>query len=269
VQLLEKYTHAPLAQKSLVCPNAFEFPGAIRKPAKAAGLILTASEDLPLTHSYNPVMEAVAQFSSRHGLPVYYFGKKAEKVHTRLKHLTHLGLVPYWQYHALLAALPPMIGLAPLETVADQGTLDFINGKSDIKMLEFGGHGHPAVYSKAPPFVDTDLKAGVLVDNTVESWREGLESVYGSLWRRLAQEQRQVIELRNMDRVAAERWYPALLAARLPRPLTGREINYPGGKLNYYRKAFRHLVYSQDHLFLKKLQEQVPPFLLKIVKKIY
>jgi len=72
-----------------------------------------------------------------------------------------------------------------------------------------------------------------------------------------------------MDRVAAECWYPALLKARLPRPLSGREIKYSRGRLIYFQKAFRHLVYSQDYLFLKKVQEQVPPFLLKIVKKIY
>src|SRR4030042_6182623 len=139
VRLLEKYTQAPLAQKSLVCPNACEFPGAIRKPAKVAGLILTSSDNLPLTLSYNPVMAAVAEFSERRGLPVYYFGKETEKVRARFRRLTSLGLVPYWHYHALLAALPPMIGLAPLETKADPETLDFISGKSDIKMLEFGG----------------------------------------------------------------------------------------------------------------------------------
>ncbi|OGM17674.1 hypothetical protein A2V61_04190, partial [Candidatus Woesebacteria bacterium RBG_19FT_COMBO_47_8] len=179
VSLLEKYTQAPLAQKSLVCPNACEFPQAIRKPAKPGGMILAFSESFPLTNSYDPVMGAVAEFSERRGLPVYYFGKETEKVRARFRRLTSLGLVPYWHYHALLAALPPMIGLAPLETKADPETLDFISGKSDIKMLEFGGHGHPGVYSNAPPYVDTDLQAGVVVDNTFAAWREGLDAVYG------------------------------------------------------------------------------------------
>ena len=143
-RLLEKYTQAPLTQKSLACPNAFEFPQAARKPAKPAGIILASSDNLPFINSRKAIIEALVGFTEKHHLPVYLFGREMQMV-SRLRRVTDSGLVPYWHYHMLLAAWPPMIGIAPLETEADQETLDFFSGKTDVKMLEFGGFGHPSV----------------------------------------------------------------------------------------------------------------------------
>lgn len=268
-RVLEKYARLPLAEKSVVCPNGFEFATQTRVPAPPAGIILTSSDNLPLTSSLSQVMAAVADFSARHGLPLYYFGRHSEEVSSRFRHLIYLGLVPYWHYQALLAAWPPMIGLAPLETVADPETLDFISCKSDVKMVEFGGHGHPAVYSQAPPYMDTDLQAGVLVENTAAAWSDGLEAIYRDLWQRLDVDQRGIIERRNMTRIAGHYWFEAISRARLPRPLTGKDIKLQTGKIRFFISAFRHLVYSQDYLFLKRLQRQIPPIFLKIIKKFY
>jgi hypothetical protein len=214
-------------------------------------------------------MDAVADFSRRHDLPLYYFGKADSRLNAKFPRIIPLGLVPYRHYHALLAALPPMLGIAPLETRADQDTLDFINGKSDVKMVEFGGWGHPAVYSDAPPYVDSDLRAGIVVNNTTEAWWAGLEAVYRDLWQRLDSDQRRVAELRNMNRVAAECWYAAICEARLPRRLSGREVKFAGRGVRYLINACRHLVYSQDYLAMKKLQAKVPAPLLRIAKRFY
>jgi hypothetical protein len=267
--ILERYVGLPLGEKTLICPNGFEFSSQIRIPAKPTGIILTSSDKLPLNTSFSQVMDGLAEFTGRHDLPIYYFGRHPEEVSSRLRHLICLGLVPYWHYQALLAAWPPMIGMAPLETVADPDTLDFISCKSDVKMVEFGGHGHPGVYSQAPPYVDSDLQAGVLVENTAAAWLEGLERLYRDLWQRLAEDQRHIIERSNMTRIARQCWFAAISAVRLPRPLAGREIKFSTGKIGYFLRAFRHLVYEQDYLFLKRLQRQIPPVLMKIIKKFY
>ncbi|MEW6387211.1 MAG: hypothetical protein AB1491_06820 [Thermodesulfobacteriota bacterium] len=267
--LLQKYVGASLEQKSRVCPNAGEFPGQTRTPAQPVGLVLTASEAVALTASYDAVLDEVARFSRRHDLPLYYFGKPDGRLTAKFPRIISLGLVPYWHYHALLAALPPLLGVSPLETVADQASLDFINGKSDVKMVEFGGWGHPAVYSDAAPYRETDLRAGIVVNNTAAAWRAGLEAVYGDLWQRLDKDQEQVRELRNMNRVAAECWQGAITAARLPRRLTGREIKFAARGIRFLINAGRHLVYSQDYLFMKKLQSKVPAPLLRIAQRFY
>lgn len=266
---LEKYTGVPLQEKCVICPNAGEFPAQIRVPVKPVGIILTSSDALALTSSFDSVMDALADFSDRHNLPIYYFGKPDSRIKTRFLRMINMGLVPYWHYHALLAALPPMIGVSPLETMADQDTLDFISCKSDIKMIDFGGFGHPSVYSDAPPYLDTDLKVGIVTSNTTQAWRAGLEAVYGDRWHKLAAEQIQVRELRNMNRIAAEFWYKAIMRARLPRRLTGKEIKFSTCGARFFIHAFRHLVYCQDYVFKKRLQAKIPNALLKIVKRFY
>ncbi len=49
--------------------------------------------------------------------------------------------------------------------MADQADLDFINAKSDVKMVEFGGFGHPSIYSDAQPYAGSDLQCGTIVPN--------------------------------------------------------------------------------------------------------
>ncbi len=161
-----------------------------------------------------------------------------------------------------------MIGLAPLETQGDQKTLDFVSGKSDIKMLDFAGYGHPAVYSSAPPYVDTDLKAGVVVENRAEDWREGIEAIYSHLWKRLEDEQAEIVRLRNMDRIAAKHWAEAIRRSRLPDPLTGRDIRFSSRSVSFFISAAKHMVFSQDHLFLKRLQERTPAPVMRALRRL-
>ncbi len=267
--ILKKYARVPLEEKSVVCPNGFEFSAQMRVPAIPTGIIVTSGDNLPLTQSFGQVMDALAEFSRRHDLPVYYFGKHPEEISSKLRNVISLGLVPYWHYQALLAALPPMIGIAPLETNTDQATLDFISCKSDVKMVEFGGFGHPAVYSNAPPYVDTDLRAGIVVANTTAAWVDGLEAIYRDLWQRSEVDQKHIIDLRNMTRIAGQCWYEAISKVRLPRPMTGKEIKFHTGKIGFMVRAFRHLIYSQDYLLLKRLQRQIHPLFMKIIRKLY
>jgi len=154
-----------------------------------------------------------------------------------------------------------------LETRGDQKTLDFVNGKSDIKMLDFGGLGHPAVYSSAPPYVDTDLKAGVVVENGAKNWREGLEAIYSDLWKKLNAEQAEIARLRNIDRIAAEHWAEAIRRSRLPEPLSGREIRFSSRSVSFFFNAAKHIVFSQDHVFLKRLQDRVPAPVERLLRR--
>ncbi len=266
-KILQKYTPVPIENKIVVCANAFEFGGQVRRPSQPNGIILTSSEELPLMDSGPAILKAVADFSESKSLPIYYFGPRNDETASVFRRTINFGVVSYWHYHALLQSFPPMIGIAPLETEADEQTLDFVNGKSDVKMVDFGGFGHPSVYSNAPPFVDTDLKAGIIVENTYDAWSEGLTVIHRELWNRLDKDQRLVMELRNMDRIAAECWSLAVGGARLPEPMTGKEIKFSGGRVSYYINATKHMIFSQDHLFRKRLSERIPKPLLSILRK--
>jgi len=242
-----------LQDKAVVCPNALEFPRQPpRTPERPVGLMLTQSHRLALTNSRDAVLGAMRDFSAANDLPVYYFGPPPEVLGTGvadlLGPLVQCGYLDYWRYHSILAAWPAMIGLAPLETADDSDTLDFVAGKSDVKMVEFGGFGHPAVYSRATPYVDTDLAAGVLTDNTSEAWTEALEYMLAVGWRRSAVEQRDIVAARSLDLIARESWYPALLRARLAKPRVARELK-PRGSVARRRTP----------RFIRQLVRRAPP----------
>jgi hypothetical protein len=257
----------PLDHKTFLCPNAFEFPAQVRTPERPGGLLLSSSEDLALTESKEAVLRAVRDFSDRRRLPIHCFGRSAPDPLSDSELCLSFGLIPFWHYHALLAALPPMVGLAPLETAGDRDTLDFVSGKSDVKMLTFGGFGHPGVYSSAPPYVETDLSAGLLVENTYDDWAEALERIYDDLWRSLDREQHAIIEKRNIDRIARECWIRAIDAARMPEPMTGKGFAYSASTPLFFINAAKQMVFSQDHLFIKRLEARIPRPLRRLLRK--
>ena len=221
VELVERRAGVSVMSKAVVCPNALEFPlQPPRTPARPRGLILTQSHRLALTESREEVLSAVREFAAQEGLPLYYFGPPPEVlgggVRKLLGPIVECGYLDFWRYHATLASWPAMIGIAPLETVGDAATLDFVAAKSDIKLVEFGGFGHPGVYSSASPYRDSELRSGVLTDNSAASWKQALGAVLNDGWSGIADEQRAIVEARSLDRVALESWAPALQAARLP-----------------------------------------------------
>jgi hypothetical protein len=112
-----------------------------------------------------------------------------------------------------------------LETVADEETLDFVAGKSDLKMLLFDGYGHPGVYSDAPPYADSPLRTGAqVIPNTYAGWVEALEYQYREGWRSARERSERIRAERHIDRVARESWMPALEEARLSKPMSGADL---------------------------------------------
>jgi len=238
VGILERYAGAALCQKTIICPNGFEFPRALRKPERPAGLVWTSGDYPALMQSRNVIVNAIRKFSEKYDLPVYCFGYLTGPITNNIRNLVELGVVPFFHHKTLLGSFPPLIGIAPLETMADQTDLDFINAKSDVKMVEFGGFGHPSVYSNAQPYVDSDLRCGVIAPNDESSWFDAMEITYREKWKDLDKEQARVVEARNMDRIAGKFWYAAIRKAQLDYFLTGSNIK---NKVNRW-KAIRGII---------------------------
>jgi len=222
--LLERRAGASLAGKARTCPNAVAFGGGEpRRPQRPVAVLLTQGHRLALTVSEGDVLGAIAEFAARRRLPLWCLGAQSPALVAAAARagaaLSRLAPRSYRQYHADLAAGPVLLGVAPLETRGDPATNEFVSGKSDIKMVEFGGYGHPAVYSRAAPYVDTDIGCGRRAENEYAAWTAALEDIYEDGWHALAAEQRAVWERRDLKRVAEESWWPALESARLEEPV--------------------------------------------------
>lgn len=223
--LLEQYSSLSLVDKAYVTPNALPFSGELRDPSQPERLIWIQSDIAALVRSQSCVIDAVESFSKRHQLPVVLIGRNVLS-RPQFTHQVEMGQIDLDANLELLASGPAGIGLAPLETEADQETLDFVAGKSDLKMLLFGGHGHPGVYSAAPPYTDSTLQSyGCIVNNTKAEWLEALEFLFREGWRSTDAVARDVRALRDIDRVARESWLPALERCILRKPVTGAELH--------------------------------------------
>lgn len=238
VGILERCTGTVLSHKAVVCPNGFEFSKALRKPEPPQGLIWTSSDFPALMHSRDAIVNAIRRFSEKYGLPVYCFGHLTDPITKNIPNLVELGVVPFFHHKALLGSFPPLIGVVPLETVADEADLDFINAKSDVKMVELGGFGHPSVYSNALPYADSELRCGAIVPNDESAWFDAMENIYREKWKELDADQARVIEARNMDRLAVECWYPAIRKARLDKPLSGSDVKNKLSRWGKVRRIF-------------------------------
>jgi hypothetical protein len=228
-RLLESRSGVRLSQKSMVCPNSTQLASVReREPRPPGAVLLTQGQRLALVESAAEVLGAVGDFCARHALPLCYFGPPVKQLSPLaeglLRNVVAAGEMPLGAYHSALASLPAMLAVAPLETAGDARTVEFVEGKSDVKMVEYGGHGHFGVYSAAPPYADSDLQCGCLAENTYEAWSAALEQGLAEGWRHTAEEQGAVLSRRDVDTVARSSWYPAVQAARLESPVAGRDV---------------------------------------------
>jgi hypothetical protein len=228
-RLLEDRSGVRLSPKAVVCPNSTELASVpIREPRPPDTVLLTQGQRLALVESAVEVLGAVGDFCARHALPLFYFGPPVPRLSPLaeglLRNVVTAGEMRLAAYHEVLAWLPAMLAIAPLETAGDAQTVEFVAGKSDVKMVEYGGHGHFGVYSDAPPYADSDLQCGCLAENTYEAWSAALEQGLAEGWRRSAAEQAGVVSRRDVDSVARSCWYPAVQAARLERTVAGRDV---------------------------------------------
>jgi glycosyltransferase involved in cell wall biosynthesis len=224
---LEKYSGIPLWQKAFVTPNAVPFPtdSCNRQILQPSQIMWIQSDIAALVNSRTSVVNAVEDFSTKYQLPVALIGRNV--LHRpQFTHQRELGELEFGANLQMLQFAPTSIGVAPLETDADEQTLDFVAGKSDLKMVLFAGFGHPGVYSSSPPYRESPLQRHSLytIGNSYSEWMEALEYQYREGWKTMRETTEQIQKERHIDRIARESWLPALQCCRLSKPVRGGDI---------------------------------------------
>ena len=179
--LIKEYTGIDCLNKSRVTPNCITFPSSTPQfhEGKAEALIWTSSDFAALGDSRDEIMEACVAFCRDKNLPLFLFGKFSKELSSKFSQIRNFGMTNFLVHKQILDQLyGKAIAVAPLETKADKQTLDFISGKSDLKMVEYGGFGIEAIYSNSPPYAESDLMSRHLVENNFEEWKTSLESAY-------------------------------------------------------------------------------------------
>ncbi len=174
--LLQEHAHATLVDRALTCCNlASEQPSWVA-PAPPTCVVWASSDTPALTGGYLGIVRAVRDFCLGYGLRLVCIGAPPPGLALEGGVETeHLGMMPYHAYLQHLRSLAPAILVAPLDTEADPATQDFIDGKSDIKVLEALVTGLAGVFSDARPYRDTSLPTPILCRNDHPGWIAGLE----------------------------------------------------------------------------------------------
>ncbi|MBP2294366.1 hypothetical protein [Azospirillum rugosum] len=220
---LGRYAAADVVSKAIVTPNLAQGAAAPR-PSGPPTAVVWVSSDMPaLSVSTIPVLRALRDFCLAFDLDLVCVGHTPPTLLTESDvRIRKLPLQRYADYLRLLSSQAPAILFCPLETHADPATQDFIDGKSDIKMLECLATGLVGVFSAAAPFADSTLRAGPVCDNTYESWYDGLCEARETL---LAGGGDPAIpDDRQIGRRGLAPWLEALRAARLDAPFPLRML---------------------------------------------
>jgi len=225
VHLLERYSGYSLSEKSRLVPNALPYPRSFhRKPAQPEQLLWIQSDISALSSSIDDIVRAIDDFSLKYDLPVILIGRNVLDRRT-LSNQVEMGEIDLTALLQYLSYAPPSIGLAPLETQADEETMDFIAGKSDMKMLLFTGYGHPGIYSRSPPYEDSPLiNTSMLTLNTYSAWLDALEYQYHCGWKDVSSDALHIRRDRNTEGTACKDLLPALQSCRISCPMRGKDI---------------------------------------------
>jgi len=222
-KLIQQAAAEFIVDKTIVTPNLIREQIGRRVSGPPQAVIWSSTDTPALTNSRVSVLKAIRDFCLAYGLKLVCIGSPpADLITESAIEVEHVGAMPYAECLSLLRSFAPAILVCPLETNADRETADFVNGKSDIKVLEALAAGLIGVFSRAPRYLDSDLAASVLCENSYTSWFEGLTAE----WKMSEQPvgQSVVPDRRIAASLGVEPWREALGRVQLARPLSYQEF---------------------------------------------
>jgi hypothetical protein len=219
VDAIQRAAGLMIEHKVVFAPN---MTGSVHKKdiVRPSALLLACSDRLPLTHSRTTFLQAVKRFTELRELPVIYLGAEfSEDAKGMAREVHEIRVLPYRRYLHFLRS-EPLMAVAPLEAHGDPLTDDFICSKSDIKMVEYGGASVPAVYSHAPPYSDSPLECGALVDfSDGHALVNALDAVFNNahLEARRAYES---VQEQRLASIVVRQWHEAIERQRMSHPMS-------------------------------------------------
>jgi hypothetical protein len=240
-ELLEIAQRPFVIDKAIITPNILREQPAPR-PVGTPRFVVWGSSDTPaLTSSRDAVIKAIRDFCVANHIKLVCLGADPpDAIMESAVEVTHIRSIPYGSYLSVLRSFAPAIMVCPLETNADEGTRAFVNAKSDLKMLEALAGGLVGVFSRAAPYLDSDLPGPILCDNTYPGWMEALNRA----WRLAEQPAAEAAFPSNRFANAGsmQPWLEAIDQVRLRNPIDYRQVN---GALTSLRGRYERRLLSE------------------------
>ena len=221
---LQENSGVQIEHKISFAPNVAELATPRQFSGKPNSLVIASSDAFALTTSRDSFFRAINAFMRANDLPLVYLGPEINALREIEGKVIRPGMMDYLHYKDFLRADNTM-AIAPLETQGDPVTSEFVNCKSDIKMVDYGSCGVPGVYADASPFRDSPLEGGPLVDcSDAKAIYDSLDHVYNNADKVARTAYEKVADLRLASKAAVTMWSVALDDARLPVPMPLADI---------------------------------------------
>jgi len=196
-----------------------------------AETLLWVSSDLPLVESATPILaRAIAETANELGLRATLVGRFPDHIRDAFAACEHVPWLDFPAYREFLAGRERTIAIAPLP-VRSREHQAFTDSKSDIKVVDFLGHGIPAIYSAAFPYRESDLDPRPLVGDDARAWQTAI--------REIAAEPGRFISREEVARVHRLRAYGSLAAVvgEVIESASGPAMPLPRPSLNAWLRA--------------------------------
>lgn len=242
IMLLQRASGVRLADRAVVTPNLALAQPSPATPGPPRAVVWASSDTPALTGTRETVEQAVRDFCAAHRLRLICMGAPpSAALREAGLDIEHIGILPYGAYLDFLRALAPAILVCPLDTHAAPATQDFIDGKSDVKMIDAAATGLVGVFSDAQPYRDSDLGPHILCENSHEGWIDGMERAYRACCQPEAPVQ--IPQSRMAAAAGLAPWAEALSRARLNIPLYRSEVK---SALDYIAQRRRRFLKEQE-----------------------
>lgn len=216
---LQRLSGVQIEHKTIIAPNVSDKVEQTTRVKKLDGLAIVSSDHLPLTKSLSSFVNALKLFTESRRLPIIYIGTPVNDLSRLGLPVQSTGILGYDAYRDYIRQ-HDLMAVVPLEGHGDSETHNFISCKSDIKMVEFGSAGVPAVYANVPPYSESILNCGPLVDMwDSEAVVSSLENVYANSDRWRSRGYESVLTHRIAENVVADTWFHAIQRTRLNIPV--------------------------------------------------
>lgn len=150
-----------------------------RKSQAGKRIVFTNADFIKMEHSKELLLTALQLFFLRHPefLLDFYGDPFPEIVSLPFLHFTNR--MPYEQYIRSLISGQYLLSITPLGADEDPAAAEFNACKNPFKYLNYGTAGIPGIYSASPIYTSciTQGRTGLIVDNTLSSWTEALETL--------------------------------------------------------------------------------------------
>lgn len=170
---LDRMLNGGLEHTARFLPNPGQDEIPPGKEGACSWLIWTSSAQPMVAPDLEEACLGIADAARAEGLGVLLVGQFSERLQKLLNPSRMIGWLEPEAYLELVRR-EALVAVAPLSECLASAQQRFADCKSDIKIAQYASSRVAGAYSRAPPFVESDLPRRIVSENSREAWRDAV-----------------------------------------------------------------------------------------------